>query len=109
VEKWSSGREQEKAYTPQIKVAIIDCGVDAWQQTIAKSIKFGKSYIENSPWYKADHPHGTQMASLIRQINPLVSLYVYRAATSIKDLDVSKAAKVRGFLLDRDSAKLRKY
>ncbi|TVY16193.1 Subtilisin BL [Lachnellula arida] len=76
-----------------IKIAIIDCGVDAWQPAIAENIKFGFSYIEQAPWYKPEDAHGTLMASLIRRINPWVRFHVYRVSSGRNDLNVNKAAK----------------
>jgi hypothetical protein len=77
-----------------IKIALIDSGVDAWQRTIADNVKGGVSYYDKHPWYKADHPHGTQMASLMRRINPLVSLYIYGISRLRDDLNVEKAVLV---------------
>jgi hypothetical protein len=83
-----------KAEDLGIKVAIIDTGVDAWHPALAGNIRGGASFVDSGPWYKPANPHGTMMAALMRKINPLLRLYVYRVASLRNDLSLEAAAKV---------------
>ncbi|KAK4111090.1 subtilisin-like protein [Canariomyces notabilis] len=81
---------QDHASLPHIKVAIIDTGVDSMHQALSGNIIRGASFVPSGegrsyPWFTASDPHGTYMAALILQVNPLCDLYVYRiSAGSVK-------------------------
>ena len=67
-------------------VAIIDRSIGALSTCLEK----GKSFVEfgtengdrESPWWLASDPHGTQMASIIHELDPLCKLYVAKVGTS---------------------------
>ena len=83
----------------RIKIAIIDNGIDKWQDTISENIKLGVSYASREdgkllPWFTAAHAHGTHMASLIRKINPYCDLYIYRVSSLREGMDSKRAIEV---------------
>ncbi|KAH6705319.1 peptidase S8/S53 domain-containing protein [Leptodontidium sp. MPI-SDFR-AT-0119] len=72
-----------KRWTP-VKVCIIDTGIDISATKLANSVGKGKSFVHTrsdrklreSPWYLASEAHGTQMASLIHDVDPYCKLYI---------------------------------
>lgn len=71
--------------TRPVKVALIDDGVDGTHRVLGSNIRAGKSFCvgpaPHNPVYSYFIPsgcHGTQMASLIRDVCPRVQLYVAR-------------------------------
>jgi hypothetical protein len=84
----------------RIKIAIIDNGIDKWQETISENIKEGFSYASRVngrllPWFTAAHAHGTQMASLVRKINPYCDLYIFRVSSLREGMDPKSAIEVK--------------
>lgn len=87
----------------RIKIAIIDNGADRIRSSIGEMIAKGISYVTADllgpdqilPWWMVSDAHGTQMASLIGQINPFCRLYIARVGKGRNDIDPKKAAKVR--------------
>lgn len=84
----------------RIKVAIIDNGADKIRSPIGSMIEKGISYVSSDllgeaprPWWMVADAHGTQMASLIGQINPYCRLYIARVGKGRADIDPKKAAK----------------
>lgn len=74
-----------KTSTRSVKVALIDDGVDGTHRVLGSNIRAGKSFCvgtgPHNPVYSYFMPsgcHGTQMASLIRDVCPRVELYVAR-------------------------------
>lgn len=90
-----------------MRVAVIDCGVDAFQKSIQKNLVTGRSFVEDkysnnmhlSHWHTVTHPHGTQMTYLICNIDPLVDIYVAKVSAGATDADVRAVAEVRNYLL----------
>jgi hypothetical protein len=87
----------------RIKIAIIDNGIDKWQDAISENIKHGVSYASRAngkllPWFTAAHAHGTHMASLIRKINPYCDLYIFRVSSLREGMDPNKAIEVNSLL-----------
>jgi hypothetical protein len=85
-----------------VRVAIIDNGTDQMRSTISDNIEMGWSFTRPSvagkkmlPWYTASDPHGTQMAYLIRNVNPYCRLIPIRVGLTRKDIDPRLAAQVR--------------
>ncbi|KAL6796988.1 peptidase S8/S53 domain-containing protein, partial [Trichoderma sp. SZMC 28012] len=78
--------------SPIINVAVIDTGVDP------DSIKcfeiFGASFVSSesgeSPWWFSYHPHGTQMAKVITELNPFCRLLVAKVGDSVMDMTVGR-------------------
>lgn len=69
----------------EVKVAIIDDGVDGTHEAIFKNIACGISYCSwpesedhTKAYYLPTGSHGTQMASLICRICPVAKLYIAR-------------------------------
>jgi Subtilase family len=67
----------------QVKVALIDDGVDASHIPIRNNIEGGVTYCTSSPennitssYYSSSSGHGTLMATLICFVCPSVKLYV---------------------------------
>jgi hypothetical protein len=81
---------------PRIKIAVIDTGVDP------ESIKcyqisgasFVTSHSGESPWWYSNHPHGTQMAKIITDIDPFCQLLVAKVGDSTTDMKVTGVVKV---------------
>jgi hypothetical protein len=84
----------------KIRIAIIDNGVDKVREDLFENIENGISYVTTLsggrilPWWMVADPHGTQMASLIRGINPFCRLFVARVGRRRDDIDPLSAAKV---------------
>lgn len=64
----------------EIKVAIIDDGVDVDRDDMIKSVEAGETFFDNQgQWpghYTSSQGHGHLMACLIRQLCPRVKLYI---------------------------------
>ena len=84
---------------------MIDCGVDAYHKSVESNIAEdkGRSFIEDqlkeyeyqSHWHTVTHPHGTQMAYLICNVDPYCELYVAKVCVGIDDVDVPPVVEVR--------------
>lgn len=85
----STSQDETSASPPKptrpVKVALIDDGVDGTHRVLGSNIQAGKSFCvgtgPHNPVYSYFMPsgcHGTQMASLIRDVCPRVQLYVAR-------------------------------
>jgi len=91
----------------RIKIAIIDNGADkirsSLKENIAKGVSFVKADPENGdrilPWWMVADPHGTQMASLVKMMNPYCQLYIARVGKGRKDILPEDAAEVRAMNL----------
>ncbi|KAL7915820.1 hypothetical protein GGI35DRAFT_7426 [Trichoderma velutinum] len=108
------GYNREHTELKKTKVALIDSGVvavgrhgedinDDIFSTIRRQIVEGTSLVsrdgEESTWWHATDPHGTQMAALICTLNPLCDLYVVMVAESnASGITGNNVAKVRAFL-----------
>lgn len=71
-----------------IKVALIDDGVDPYVESLRGKIRGGESFDrgfphENgpSPYYVSTRGHGTVMADMICRVCPMARLYVYKLET----------------------------
>ncbi|KAH8672868.1 peptidase S8/S53 domain-containing protein [Tricladium varicosporioides] len=80
----ASEDEKPKAIE-DIKVAVIDDGIDGFGNDLSGSIAHGVSFCRSSDsenlirtYYVSSGGHGTKMARLIRRICPTVKLYVAR-------------------------------
>jgi hypothetical protein len=70
-------------------VAIIDNGIDASIAKIWDRVAASQSFVEEdringtreSSWWLASDPHGTQMASIILDIDPRCQLYIAKVGT----------------------------
>ncbi|KAF3058826.1 Thermostable alkaline protease [Trichoderma lentiforme] len=82
----------EPEISPIINVAVIDTGVDP------DSIKCfeicGASFVSSesgeSPWWFSYHPHGTQMAKVITELNPFCRLLVAKVGDLVMDMTVDR-------------------
>jgi hypothetical protein len=94
-----------------IRVAIIDTGIDV--RTSFENIKEGISFTRTAsgegflPWWMVADAHGTQMASLVRNVNPYCRLYPVRVGMRTKDIDSDGAARVsqptaKYFIMNQD-------
>jgi hypothetical protein len=97
-------RQTLRSVPDPVKVAIIDNGLDLWTRP-GEEIR-GKSFVMSEgigntnaksylPWFTASHAHGTQLASVIKEINPSVELIMFRISTSQHDVIEENAVKVR--------------
>lgn len=65
-------------------MAIVDDGVDLFNEALGKSVKTGVSFArrpetgETRPYYFSSSGQGTLMAKLIHRVCPTVSLYIAR-------------------------------
>jgi hypothetical protein len=71
-----------------IKVALIDDGVDPYVESLRGKIRGGETFDrgyphENgpSPYYTSSRSHGTVMADMICRVCPMAKLYVYKLET----------------------------
>jgi subtilisin family serine protease len=91
---------------PRIKVAILDTGIDSMHDDVRSNIKGGASFVRaqggNSvlPWFTALDAHGTQMASLIVNVNPFCDLYIYRVCSWPWDINATAAVNVCSYFND---------
>ena len=87
----------------RVKIALIDNGVDQMRSLISENIASGASFVRAGgrtevpalPWYTAADAHGTQMASLMREVNRWCRIYPARVGSLQLDIDDEAAAKVR--------------
>jgi Subtilase family len=84
------------------RVAIIDTGVDISNPLLRARIQNGISYVQygyecrESPWWLASDPHGTQMVSLIQNIDPNSKLFIAKVGIDRKHvIEPEKILKVR--------------
>lgn len=74
------------------RVAIIDNGVDAGINKIWDRVAESESFVEDdtktreSSVWLASHPHGTQMASIVTDIDPHCLLYIAKVGTGKENL-----------------------
>ncbi len=88
-----------KEKSPSTTVAVIDNGVDGTLSTLSERIIDGQSLVEDfdgheSPWWLASHPHGTQMASFIHQLDPCCGLYIVKVCDGSGGIDADILAEV---------------
>jgi hypothetical protein len=89
-----------------ITIALIDDGVDIYEQYLTGKIVGGKSFCQrdtsknlNIPWYITSGNHGTIMAILICRIFPQAQIYVLKldehdGGDGTRKLSLTSAAKV---------------
>jgi hypothetical protein len=89
--KWHYG----PAFKP-IKVAVIDNGIDgnSFGEKLPHGVSFVYSSDEESNWWIASDPHGTQMAKFIRQIDPFCELYVAKVGNRSQDIRTGNVVQV---------------
>ena len=89
---------QHKRKQPaKVKVAVIDNGVDhfSFKQGIADGISF--AYHNNgdeSNWWLASDPHGTQMAKVLRHTDPYCELFIAKVGNHKKDITAERVVQV---------------
>ncbi|RVX65857.1 hypothetical protein B0A52_10270 [Exophiala mesophila] len=90
----------------RVKIAVIDNGVDQMATSSANIVR-GASFVRSAsepmsilPWYTPVHPHGTQMADLIRCVNPWCELFPIRVGSLRKDVDIHAAVDAIEWALD---------
>ena len=99
--------------TEDIKVALIDDGIDAFDESITEKIVRGVSFsVREGPgdllnsYFISSHNHGTAMASIIRRVCPRVKLYVAKLNEAVGEkgmlITLTSAAKVRSLHLRVD-------
>jgi hypothetical protein len=93
-----------------VTIALIDDGVDIYEQSLHKKIVGGRSFCQRDkfqnlsmPYYVTSGGHGTVMASLICRVCPKAELYVlklgeYISENSSRQITAKSAAKVRSHL-----------
>jgi hypothetical protein len=88
-----------------VKVAFVDSGVDWLSEDLRYHLKYGISSAadvatgKELPWWHVYDEHGTQMASLIRKVNPYCKIYPARAERARGNMKMRDAAKVINRLL----------
>ncbi|PON29941.1 hypothetical protein TGAM01_v201307 [Trichoderma gamsii] len=89
-----------------IYIAIIDNGVDVHSLTQKwKNISIGRSFVKYDsedrylPWFSASDPHGTQVASIIRKVNPFCHLYILKVGETHKDVIPENVAKAVNYAI----------
>ena len=100
----SSRVERGKGRGEEVRVALIDDGIDGADQILHKNIDCGVSFCGrrgdlSNTFYVASGGHGTLMATLIRRICPEVKLYVakldeYAGPSGGKQITADSAANV---------------
>lgn len=74
--------------TTKTKVAVLDTGINqewfSWEGHIVHGASFVHSASGNvqrqSPWWLATDPHGSQVANVIAQLDPVCTLYIAKIA-----------------------------
>lgn len=92
----------------EIRVALIDDGVDLLEKEFRERILHGKSFAayghdrnqREKPWYVSDRGHGTVMAHMILRVCPMAKIYPIRLETttdprSPSKIDPESAIRVR--------------
>jgi hypothetical protein len=84
------------------RVAVLDTGVDISNELLKGQIEKGFSFVEfgdppcESPWWLASDHHGTQMASVIRAIDPNCKLFIAKVGIDRRHvIDPSNVLDVR--------------
>jgi Subtilase family len=82
-----------KLWNSPVKIAVIDNGTDKFRHPTSQNIQKGITFMDSGildgrvlPWYTAADAHGTQMAYLIRRVNPQCHLFVARVGTFRRDI-----------------------
>lgn len=90
-----------------IKVALIDDGIDGFESILSKNIAHGVSFCRPSDsedlmrtYYVSSGGHGTMMARLIRRMCPKVKFYVAR-------LEEYKSSSGKRFITARSARQVR--
>ncbi|KAL6355505.1 hypothetical protein LRP88_11099 [Fusarium phalaenopsidis] len=85
-----------------VRVAVIDTGVDP--NCIQCSQISGASFVPSdsgeSPWWFSYHPHGTQMANVISELNPHCKLLVAKVGDSDMDMTVERLIQALRWAVD---------
>ncbi|KAM7221644.1 thermostable alkaline protease [Rhypophila decipiens] len=78
-----------------VNVAVIDTGVDpdSIQCEEISGASFVSSESGESPWWFSYHPHGTQMAKVITELNPRCRLLVAKFGDSVMDMTVERVIR----------------
>lgn len=99
---WRKEKGLNAVYMPYIKVAIIDTGVDPDSVKCFRisGASFVSSESGESPWWYAHHPHGTQMAKIVTDLNPFCQLPVAKVGDQKMDITSDRVAQVRFPLTD---------
>jgi hypothetical protein len=91
---------------PEIKVALIDDGVDAGHEQVMGNIQEGTTYClrhgrkePSSSYFVSTSGHGTLMATQIRRVCPAAKLYIaklddYQGENGSLQITAESAAKV---------------
>jgi hypothetical protein len=81
---------------PYSKVALIDTGVDpgSVQCSQISGASFVSSGSGESPWWFSQHPHGTQMARIITELDPFCQLLVAKVGDLARDVTVGRVSQV---------------
>ncbi|KAF5129904.1 hypothetical protein E5D57_006237 [Metarhizium anisopliae] len=89
-------KDATPSYMPHIKVAIIDTGVDpgSIQCSHIQGSSFVSSGSGESPWWFSQHPHGTQMAKIITELDPFCQLLVAKVGDYSRDMTGERVKKV---------------
>ena len=82
----------EATLSPIVNIAVIDTGVDPDSIKCAeiRGASFVSSESGESPWWFSYHPHGTQMAKVITELNPSCRLLVAKVGDSVTDMTVDR-------------------
>ncbi|KAM0517462.1 hypothetical protein ACHAPE_004994 [Trichoderma viride] len=90
----------------QVHIAIIDNGMDVHSLTERwNNISTGKTFFKVEfedtyrDWFAASDLHGTQVATIIRKVNPFCRLYILRVGESHKDAVPINVAKAVNFAI----------
>ena len=106
----NAGQVDKPGPLEDIKVAVIDDGIDGFQDELYDNIAAGASFCRSSDsgslirtYYVASGGHGTKMAQLIRRVCPKVKLYVARLQEYKSPTDKKR------FITARSAAEVRIY
>jgi subtilisin family serine protease len=100
-----ASNDQMPKQLEDVRVAVIDDGIDGFENDLSGSIAHGVSFCRSSDsenlirtYYVSSGGHGTMMARLIRRMCPRVKLYVarleeYRSSSGGKRFITARSAK----------------
>jgi subtilisin family serine protease len=94
--------DEKGGYTPYIKVAVIDNGVDPGSIDCrgVSGASFVPSGTGESNWWYVKHPHGTSMARVISEINPHCRLLVAKVGDTRTDFTATRLIKAIKWAVD---------
>lgn len=87
----------------RIKVGVVDTGISSARFSIKNHVVHGRSFVwtstakgfeQETSWWLATDPHGSQMANIISQLDPRCIFYIAQVTDDAKYFDEGNVVKV---------------